>query len=354
MLHKVSSGEVEQRVSLGGANPMITIGIPTHNRVSLLKGCVESALAQSYPNVEVMVSDNASTDDTLAFLQSISHPRLRVLTNPTNVGAMANFDKCIREARGDYLVIACDDNVLDPAFLEKCVRLVRKEPGIPIVLAAYDVLVIDEFSKNERRNIQAKTSKKLSTGVWNGTEILTEYLNGRISAQLLTSIIRTDILRRNGGYSKHPWAGDEGTWIPLLLEGRAGLVNEQCATYMIHGSSLSERSSADERLGDLCKVMEEISALVEQKIADSSTREELQKLTFRYVAYLAMTNLVIYRRSGAGFVDVIRKMKDWRAILNQCTLMDFVATMRPRTMARILLPAPVIRLAIKLGLDGRF
>jgi glycosyltransferase involved in cell wall biosynthesis len=335
------------------AEPMITIGIPTYNRVSLLKGCVESALAQSYPNVEVVVSDNASTDDTLAFLQSIGHPRLRVLTNPTNVGAIANFDKCIREARGEYLVIACDDNVLDPAFLEKCVRLVRLEPGIPIVLAAYDVLVVDEFGQNERRVIPAKISRKLSTGVWDGTEIAREYLNGRISAQLLSSIVRTDILRRNGGFSKHPCAGDEGTWIPLLLEGRVGLVNERCATYMVHGSSLSERSSADERLRDLRAVMEEISYVAEQKISDRATRQEIQKLAFRYVAYLAMTNLVIYRRAGARLIDVIRKLGDWRVILNRCTFMDFLATAQLRTMGRILLPASAIRLAIRLGLDRR-
>ena len=354
MLQKVSLGEVEQRVARDRANPLITIGIPTYNRVSLLKGCVESALGQSYPNIEVMVSDNASTDETLAFLQSIDDPRLRVLTNPTNVGATANFDKCIREARGDYLVIACDDNVLDPEFLERCVRLVRLEPGIPIVLAAYSVLVVDEFSKNDRRSIRAKTSKELSTGVWNGTEILREYLNGRISAQLLSSIIRTDILRRNGGYSQHPWAGDEGTWIPLLLEGRAGLVNEKCATYMVHGASLSERSSADERLHDLRAVMDEISALAGQKIADRATRREIQKLAFRYVAYLTMTNLVIYRRSGARLIDVVRKLGHWRGILNQCTFMDFLAVMQLRTVGRILLPTPAIRLAIKLGLDRRF
>ena len=71
MLDKVSVGVVGATVARAGANPLITIGIPTYNRVSLLKGCVESALAQSYPNIEVIVSDNASTDDTLAFLQSI-------------------------------------------------------------------------------------------------------------------------------------------------------------------------------------------------------------------------------------------------------------------------------------------
>ena len=74
---------------------------------------------------------------------------------------MANFDKCIREARGDYLVIACDDNVLDPEFLERCVRLVRLEPGIPIVLAAYSVLVVNEFSKNDRRSIRGEDQQRI-------------------------------------------------------------------------------------------------------------------------------------------------------------------------------------------------
>ena len=218
--------------------PLITIGIPTYNRAALLKDCVASALAQSYQNIEVLVSDNASTDGTLAALKSFDNERLRVISSPVNVGAANNFAKCVREAKGDYLVLVSDDNILDPAFLEKCVRLIKTEPGIPIVAAAYEILVLNEFSENERRLVPAVLSKKLSTGIWDGTEILSEYLNGRISAQLLSSTIRTDILRRNG-YSKHPCAGDEATWIPVMLEGRAGLVNERCATYKVHGSSLS-------------------------------------------------------------------------------------------------------------------
>ena len=348
-----SAGEPESIGPLSGPGPLITIGIPTYNRAALVKACVLSALAQSYPNIEVLVSDNASTDDTLAVLQSVNDKRLRVLANTENIGAVGNFNTCVQEARGEYLVLASDDNVLDPAFLEKCVRLVRMEPGIPIVLATYDVLVMDEFFKGERRVIAAKTSKKLSTGIWQGTEILKEYLNGRVSAQLLSSIARTDILRRNGGFSKHPCSSDEATWIPLLLEGRAGLVNERCTTYMVHGASLSERFTADQRVNDVYQVMQEMSVIAGQKIPDRGTREEIQKLTRRYVAYLAMTNLVIYRRAGARLIDVARKVGDWRAMLNQCTLMDFIATMQLRSIGRILLPTPVIRLGMRLGLDRR-
>jgi glycosyltransferase involved in cell wall biosynthesis len=333
--------------------PLITIGIPTYNRAALLKKCVASVFAQSYQNIEVLVSDNASTDDTLATLKSFDNEKLRVLTSPVNVGAVNNFDKCLREAKGDYLVLVSDDNILDPAFLEKCVRLIKMEPGIPIVAAAYDILVMDEFFENERRVVPAVLSKKLWTGIWDGTEILREYLNGRISAQLLSSTIRTDILRRNG-YSQHPCAGDEATWIPVLLEGRAGLVNERCATYKVHGSSLSAGFTPDDRVSDLCDVMKEISVVAEQKISDRATRSEIQKLTWRFVAYQAMITLLLYRRAGASVIDIIRKLWSWRTLLKQCTLMDFITTLRFRTLGRILLPAPVIRWSIALRLDRLF
>jgi len=330
--------------------PLITIGIPTRNRASLVKDCVDSALAQSYRNIEVLVSDNASTDGTLATLKSIDDERLRVLSNPEDIGHSKNFARCVQEARGDYLVLASDDNILDPAFLEKCVRLVRREPGIPIVLAAYEILVIDEFSENERRIVPAVTSKKLSTGIWEGTEILKEYLHGRMSAQLLSSIIRTDILRRNG-FSMHPCAGDEATWIPALLEGRAGLVNERCATYLVHGSSHSSALSADSRFVDLCEVMEEISAIAKHKIPDRARRLQIQGLTSRYVAHQAMITLVLYRRAGASLTEVVRKLWDWRPMLQRCTLRDFIAILRLRSLGRILLPPRLVRWSIALGLD---
>ena len=230
--------------------------------------------------------------------------------------------------------------------MEKCVALVRIEPGIPIVLSTFDILVIDEFSANERRVVPTVASRKLSTGIWDGTEILDEYLGGILSAQLFSSIIRTDILRRNG-YSTHPWAGDEGTWLPVLLEGRAGLVNERCATYLVHASSQSAGVGPDARLSDLCEVMDEISAWRGQGAGCGHTGQ-IQKLTSRYVAHQAMVTLVLYRRAGASVIDVVRKLRDWRPWLRRCSLSDFLATARLRSLGRILLPTSIARLSMAL------
>jgi glycosyltransferase involved in cell wall biosynthesis len=348
ILHSTTPVAVGSHTS--SSTPLFTIAIPTYNRADLMESCVTSALAQTYHDIEVLVSDNASTDDTVSRLKAFGDERLRVLTSDENIGATGNFNKCVREARGEYLVLAADDNTFEPHFVEKCAKLLKTEPNLPIVLSAYDVLILNEFSSNDRRSVPARLSKRLSTGIWQGTDILRDYLNGRLSAQLLSSAIRTDILRRNG-YSMHPCAADEATWIPALLEGRAGLINERCATYMVHGSSLSDRFTADERFGDLCQVMEEIADLAEKTIPDPTTRRQIQRLTMRYVAYIAMINLVIYRRAGASLTDIAQKLWSWRALIRRCTITDFTTTLRLRSLGRILLPSPVSRWSVRLGLD---
>src|SRR5262249_10549033 len=149
--------------------------------------------------------DNASTDDTLALLKSFKDPRLRVLTNAQNIGLHGNWNKCIREAAGDYFVILSDDNVLDPTFIEKCAQLVRQEPRLPAIAVAYEVIITAE-----NRTVPQVLSKRLQTGIWDGAEILNEHLRGNFSCATLTVAIRTDILRRNGGFpTNHVDAGEE-------------------------------------------------------------------------------------------------------------------------------------------------
>jgi glycosyltransferase involved in cell wall biosynthesis len=332
--------------------PLITVGIPTYNRPVLVKRCVESVLDQTYPNIEVMVSDNASTDDTLDVLKSFRDKRLRVLTSHENVGAIENFSKCIREARGDYLVLLSDDNLLERTFLQRCANFIRAEPHLPMVLAAYDNLIIDEFYTNEQRRVPTILSSKLPTGIWDGIAVFKEYCHGRIAADSLSVAVRTDILRMNNRYSKkYACAADKATWMPAFLEGRVGLINERCATYLIHSSSISTTIAADDRIKEFKQVSEELSLAALKKFSNRALQHQIKDLTLRYLAYQVIVTLVIYRRAGASLADVARKLWKWRAILAQCTVMDFIATARLRSVCRILLPKPVIRLSIALGLD---
>ncbi len=99
----------------GVNNIRLSICIPTYNRLPFLKELLPAILGQVDANraeVEVAVSDNASTDGTADYLRSLSHPCLRWWTNEENIGGDRNFLKCVAEAKGEYVWLFGDDDLM--------------------------------------------------------------------------------------------------------------------------------------------------------------------------------------------------------------------------------------------------
>ena len=158
-------------------------------------------------------------------LQSINDEQTAGSEQPGKHWASENFANAFEKARGDYLVLVSDDNLLDPAFLEKCVRLVRQEPDIPIVLAAYRHCHTRRICRESRRRIvPAVTRRSFRPEFGDGTELLKSISVAGFQRSSLSSVIRTDFCGATAAVlSSIPCAGDDATWIPLLLEGQAGL-----------------------------------------------------------------------------------------------------------------------------------
>lgn len=112
----------------------MTIGIPTFNRASLLSAAIRSALAQTYPNVEVIVSDNASTDGTQAMCQKIANdePRFHYLRQESNQGASANFRAVLEAAGGQYFMWLGDDDWIEPNYVLACLDVLRSNPSLAL------------------------------------------------------------------------------------------------------------------------------------------------------------------------------------------------------------------------------
>src|SRR5258708_23850606 len=94
--------------------PRVTIGIPTFNRSAYLEEAISSAIGQTYANLEIIVSDNASTDDTCTLLSQQRDKRIVVTTQPENLGMVGNWNGCLTHATGDYFLLLSDDDVLEP------------------------------------------------------------------------------------------------------------------------------------------------------------------------------------------------------------------------------------------------
>lgn len=126
--------------------PLVSVLLPTYNGASLVRRALDSLLAQDYPNFEIVVADDVSKDDTASICEEYAqrHPRLRVQRNAKNLGAWDNFAQLLREAKGDYVLWACQDDWWDPRFLSALIEPMERDPEVVAALPAVRFTFVNE------------------------------------------------------------------------------------------------------------------------------------------------------------------------------------------------------------------
>jgi glycosyltransferase involved in cell wall biosynthesis len=332
--------------------PKVTIAIPTFNRASWVKGGVLAALAQTYQDFEIVVSDNASTDETRAVLAEFDDYRLRVIGQERNLGMAGNWNACLAEARGEYIALVPDDDRIAPWFLERCLALVEREPGLPIVIALSDLRLAVEGG----RTLRTFLNRRFATGIWDGTVILHEFLEDRISAQMCSILVRVDTLRARGGFPVElPFSLDKAGWSPVLLKGRAGFVNESCGTFNEHETNHTNSLDVDLCLGDEWKFADLLMTMAREQVEDPKKRRNVVLGAKHYFGRRALEILASYRRDGASLFEIAPLVWQWRWSLAHLRVAN--AFRLARLLSVLLLPrfitGQIRRLKRYLGRDLR-
>lgn len=117
--------------------PRVTIGLPIYNGKNYLVETIESILAQTYTDFELVISDNASTDETEKICRGYlaKDERIRYFRNSVNLGAAANYNHVFELGRGLYFKWAAHDDLLAPTFLERCVEALDNDPDVVLAYA---------------------------------------------------------------------------------------------------------------------------------------------------------------------------------------------------------------------------
>jgi glycosyl transferase family 2 len=109
--------------------PLVSVCVPTYNYARFLPRTIESVLAQTHRDLELVVLDDASTDDTPSVVARYAgEERLRYERYERNIGLFANFNRCLEVARGEYVKVLCADDWLDPLSLEEGLRALAADP----------------------------------------------------------------------------------------------------------------------------------------------------------------------------------------------------------------------------------
>jgi glycosyltransferase involved in cell wall biosynthesis len=116
--------------------PRVSVGLPVYNGEKYLGQAIESILAQTFQDIELIIYDNASTDGTEEISREYMarDTRIRYVRNSENIGAAMNFNRVFHHSSGEYFKWAAHDDLHKPDFLRKCVQALDRDPT---VLLAY-------------------------------------------------------------------------------------------------------------------------------------------------------------------------------------------------------------------------
>lgn len=217
--------------------PKISVCIPTYNYGRFVGAAIESVLAQSRSDFEVIVSDNASTDQTRSVVEALAcrDRRIRYLCNDRNLGMVANWNRCLELAGREYVKFLCADDLLEPGALERLARLLDEHPQA--VLAAGARRVIVEGGEGERVLAYARQTIVVPGRVAIRRCIARGNLIGEPSAVLFRRAAVT------GGFdANYPQVTDFEMWLRLLERGDFVFTPEIVCTFRHHAEQETRKN----------------------------------------------------------------------------------------------------------------
>jgi glycosyltransferase involved in cell wall biosynthesis len=122
------------------AGPHVTVCIPSCNAGSYIRETVESVLVSTYSNLDIIVSDDASTDDTCEIVEAFGEEKIRLYRNERRLGVPKNWNRALESASGEFVGLLNHDDLYGPFWLTFAVHALQKHPRIGWVASAFEII----------------------------------------------------------------------------------------------------------------------------------------------------------------------------------------------------------------------
>ena len=257
--------------------PRFTIVIPTVNRASLVRRALDSALAQTYPDLEIIVSNNGSTDETRAVLDRYEgSPRLRIFHRDETIPANPHGNFLLEQSRGEFFLGLSDDDWLEPTFAEKVVALYDRNPEVSFVWTGCWMHYADVA-------VPAATGPEVETAA----DFLAGFLANRRNICWCACVTRTRDLRRIGPIPTEVICGDLFYWTKLAAFGPVGCVSEPVSHYVCYrdgGDGIAGGAPVLAWGREMEHWASDIERVAEHFVASPSDSAVLRRLASRFVS----------------------------------------------------------------------
>ncbi|MDZ7289978.1 MAG: glycosyltransferase [candidate division KSB1 bacterium] len=222
--------------------PRVSIGLPVFNGEPFLAETLESLLAQTYSDFELIISDNASTDQTGQICQAFAarDDRIRYHRNEKNFGASRNYNRVFELSHGEYFKWAAADDLCAPEFLQRCVDILDRDPEVVVCycktqIIDHDGVMVENY--DDRLHLQSPVAK----------ERFLQLMRSMRECNAVFGLMRSEVLKKTrliGNY-----VGSDGCLLAeLCLHGKFYEIPEYLFFRRTHPGACSSNKDQEHQL----------------------------------------------------------------------------------------------------------
>lgn len=246
-------------------NTLISVCIPAYNSSEFIGETIKSILNQTYKNLELIIVDDQSKDNTIEIVESFKDERIKLYRNEKNLGMVGNWNRCLELAKGEYVKLICADDLLMPKALEKEAAAMDSNPSVNLVES--DTALIDIYGKKT-----GAFRRYFRSGVVDGKKLAkTSLMLNNFFGAPCNNLIRKSILEKTGGFdSEFTYILDFDIWVRIACQGNV---------YIIHELLNSFRIRKDSNTGDLIKNNRKIYVDEHRRLVNKHARAGILKIS---------------------------------------------------------------------------
>jgi glycosyltransferase involved in cell wall biosynthesis len=230
--------QINKQAVSGLITPLVSVCIPTYKGGEFISKTIDSVINQTYKNIELIIVDDKSPDDTASVVKNYSDPRIRYVVNQTNLGPEANWIKCQQLASGVYFKLLPHDDIIAAECVEKQVAILESDTDreISIVFGMREIIgpngkILMTRGIPGGNHGRIASNELISTCVRSGANIIGEPGNG---------MIRRELIEKIGGYdAKFPYLVDLDYWFRVLRHGDGFYMKNVTSSFRLTAGSWS-------------------------------------------------------------------------------------------------------------------
>jgi glycosyltransferase involved in cell wall biosynthesis len=222
----------------------VSVVIPAYNNADYLRDTIKSVQAQTYTNLEIIISDHSSDDDTWGVMQEFAgDPRITLMATPSGGGARRNWNVVSEAATGEYLKLVCGDDLLHSDAIADQLAAIEGDDSVVLVASARDIVDAHGRPIVRRRGLYGLRGKVSGSEAIRTTVIAGANIFGEPACVLM----RRSALESAGWWDDtFPYLIDESTYARVLLAGDFVALPKSLASFRVNGGQWSVRLAAQQ------------------------------------------------------------------------------------------------------------